>query len=122
MKLSPFITHISWGHIEVEGLGSGKDFKLYPGGGEAWDWSASATHHVPGIQLVDIHELIERGSEVIILSRGILLKLEIAPETSKFLEESGIPFHTMETKLAIALYNHQVRQNIRVGGLFHSTC
>jgi hypothetical protein len=27
---SPQITHISWGRMEVEGVGTGKDFKLYP--------------------------------------------------------------------------------------------
>lgn len=27
----------SLGHVEVEGLDLGKDFKLYPGGGREWD-------------------------------------------------------------------------------------
>ena len=30
---SPRILAVSWGRIEVEGIGAGKDFKLYPGGG-----------------------------------------------------------------------------------------
>ena len=50
-RRSPRITHISWGHMEVEGLGTGRDFKLYPGGGREWDWTETNTHHVPGIQL-----------------------------------------------------------------------
>ena len=33
----PRILRISWGRMEVQGLGAGKDFKLYPGGGRAWD-------------------------------------------------------------------------------------
>ena len=33
---SPRITHISWGRMTIEGIGTGKDFKLYPGGGHAW--------------------------------------------------------------------------------------
>jgi hypothetical protein len=32
-KSSPCINHVSWGRMEVEGLGAGRDFKLYPGGG-----------------------------------------------------------------------------------------
>ena len=40
---SPRITHISWGRMEVEGLGRGKDFKLYPGG------VASGTGAKPGL-------------------------------------------------------------------------
>ena len=30
---SPRILAVSWGRMEVEGIGAGKDFKLYPGGG-----------------------------------------------------------------------------------------
>jgi hypothetical protein len=45
----PRILEISWGCMKVEGLGSGKDFKLYPGGGRAWDWTETGTRHSPGI-------------------------------------------------------------------------
>ena len=30
---SPQINHLSWGRMEVDGVGIGKDFKLWPGGG-----------------------------------------------------------------------------------------
>ena len=55
---SPRIVRISWGHMEVEGLTPGKDFKLYPGGGRAWDWNETNTRHTPGIQPADVQELI----------------------------------------------------------------
>ena len=29
---SPQIRHLSWGRMEVDGVGVGKDFKLWPGG------------------------------------------------------------------------------------------
>jgi hypothetical protein len=48
---SPKITHISWGRMEVDDLGTGKDFKLYPGGGRAWDWNETGTQHVPGVEI-----------------------------------------------------------------------
>jgi hypothetical protein len=119
---SPSIKSIKWGEIEVEGLGKGKDFKLYPGGGRAWDWSETNTHHIPGIQILDAMELLENNSEQIVLSRGMLLKLEMCSETKDFLEQVSIQFHVMETKMAVEFYNHLVRQNVMVGGLFHSTC
>jgi hypothetical protein len=119
---SPHIKHLSWGHIEVENLGSGKDFKLYPGGGRAWDWGETNTRHVPGIQPADVEELVEYGAKVIILSRGILLRLQVCPETTSYLENIGIEFHIMETKLGAELYNHLAGKKIAVGGLFHSTC
>jgi hypothetical protein len=119
---SPCVTHVSWGRIEVEGLGTGKDFKLYPGGGRAWDWSETNTQHVPGIQPTDVKELIENGAEEIVLSRGMLVRLQVCPETEQYLQKVGVEFHVMETKLAVELYNHLASQNLKVGGLFHSTC
>src|SRR5688572_31580436 len=44
---SPRISHVSWGRMTVDGLGEGKDFKLYPGGGRAWDWAETGTRHEP---------------------------------------------------------------------------
>jgi hypothetical protein len=58
---APKIVSISWGRIEVEGLGVGKDYKLYPGGGSEWDWSQTGTRHSPGIQPADVEELLAHG-------------------------------------------------------------
>ena len=63
--------------MEVEGLGEGKDFSLYPGGGREWDWSETGTQHVPGIQPADVEELLEQGATVIVLSRGMQLRLRM---------------------------------------------
>jgi len=119
--LSPRITHISWGRMEVEGVGPGKDFKLYPGGGREWDWSETGTRHVPGIQPADVTELIERGSTVIVLSRGMDLVLQTCPETLELIRSKGIAVHVEETRAAVVLYN-QLAEEHNVGGLFHSTC
>jgi hypothetical protein len=119
---SPLITQIKWGEMEIEGIGKGKDFKLYPGGGRSWDWSETGTRHVPGIQVADISELLEHGCKEIVLSRGMLLKLEVCSETRDYLEQAGVQLHVMETKMAAELYNHLARENVMVGGLFHSTC
>ncbi len=122
IKISPRIVSISWGKMEVEGVGPGKDFKLWPGGGRAWDWTETNTHHTPGIQVADISELIDQGAEEIILSRGMLLVLQTCKETKQFLEDKAIPFHVLETKQAAALYNTLIDDGIAVGGVFHSTC
>jgi hypothetical protein len=118
---SPKITHISWGRMEVDGLGVGKDFKLYPGGGRAWDWNETGTRHVPGIQPSDVAELLDRGSTVIVLSRGMDLVLQTRPETLEVLRRRGITVHVQETRAAVALYN-RLAGDQPVGGLFHSTC
>jgi hypothetical protein len=120
-KRSPRIIHISWGHMEVEILGSGKDFKLYPGGGREWDWRETNTEHIPGIQPADVQELLENGSKVVVLSRGMELRLETCPETLQLLKDRGIDVHVEETRRAAQLYN-KLAESEWVGGLFHSTC
>jgi hypothetical protein len=120
-KRSPAITHISWGRMEVDGVGPGKDFKLYPGGGREWDWGETGTRHVPGIQPSDVQELLERGSTVVVLSRGMDLVLQTCPETLELLRSRGVTVHVEETKAAVELYN-KLAVDHAVGGLFHSTC
>ena len=118
---SPRITHVSWGRMEVDGIGTGKDFKLYPGGGRPWDWNETGTRHVPGIQPSDVAELLECESRVIVLSRGMYLVLQTCPETLDFLRARDIAVHVEETRSAVALYN-RLAESRNVGGLFHSTC
>lgn len=122
LKHSPKITHISWGIMEVEGLGKGRDFKLYPGGGREWDWTETNTHHVPGIQPADVQELLENGCEVVVLTRGMHLVLQTSPETLQVLRDKSIRVFVEETKAAVEIYNQLVNKNELVGGLFHSTC
>jgi hypothetical protein len=107
--------------MEVESLGAGRDFKLYPGGGRAWDWNETGTHHVPGIQPADVQELVDHGSEVVILTRGMQLALQTCPETLETLRKENVTCHVEETKAAVELYNRLARTQA-VGGLFHSTC
>ncbi len=97
---SPSINHISWGHMEVDNVGVGKDFKLWPGGGRVWDWRETDTHHIPGIQPTDVEELLDNGCQTIVLSRGMLLMLHTRRETLDLLDERNIPVHIAETKAA----------------------
>lgn len=118
---SPQINHVSWGRMEVEGVGAGKDFKLYPGGGRAWDWGEYGTRHDPGIQPGDVEELLNHGATVVVLSCGMEKRLKIMPETRQALADKGVEVHVAETKAAVELYNKLIETK-PVGGLFHSTC
>ena len=119
---SPRIHVVEWGAVEVEGLGRLRDAKLWPGGGREWDWRETGTHHVPGIQPADVAELLEHGTEVIVLSRGMALRLETGPETLDHLRDQSVVCHVDETRAAVRQYNRFVDEGRRVGGLFHSTC
>ena len=107
--------------MEVEEIGQGKDFKLYPGGGREWDWRETGTRHVPGIQPSDVQELLDHGATVVLLTRGMQLMLQTCPETLELLKSKGVAFHIEETSAAVALYN-KLTETEPVGGLFHSTC
>ena len=122
MATSPLILGIEWGDIEVEGLGHGRDIKLWPGGGREWDWRETDTHHVPGIQISDVQELLDHGSKVVVLTQGIQLRLQTRNETLDFLKEREVTWHIAETKEAVRIYNDLSARGERVGGLFHSTC
>ncbi|QYE33285.1 hypothetical protein KZX46_00255 (plasmid) [Polymorphobacter sp. PAMC 29334] len=121
MSTSPKITHLEWGNIEAVGVAATKDLKLFPGGGREWNWDETGTRHKPGIQLSDVQELIDRGSDVVVLTRGMHLKLQTAQETITALKAANIEVHVLETREAASLYN-QLAETRRVGGLFHSTC
>ncbi len=120
-KRSPRIARISWGRMQVEGLGAGKDFKLYPGGGRAWDWAETGTRHSPGIQPADVEELVARGATTVVLSQGMNRQLHVHPDTCRYLEERSITVHVAETREAVRIYNDLTGRAL-AGGLFHSTC
>jgi hypothetical protein len=108
--------------MNVTNLGSGKDFKLWPGGGRRWDWCETGTHHAPGIQPEDVQELIDHGCKEIVLSRGMLKRLQTCPETLDLLQNNDIEVHVDETREAADIYNELAERGVAVGGLFHSTC
>ena len=118
---SPRIVHLSWGRLEVEGHPTFKDAKLFPGGARAWDWRETGTEHVPGIQLADVEELLEHGATVVVLSRGMTGRLQVAPETLHVLKDRGVTAHVLDSEEAVHTYN-QLREEEPVGGLFHTTC
>ncbi|GIH11035.1 hypothetical protein Rhe02_91020 [Rhizocola hellebori] len=107
--------------MEVENLGPGKDFKLFPGGGREWDWSETGTRHSPGIQPADVEELLAAGATTVVLSRGMDLRLEVDPRTIALLKQREIAIHVAETREAVEIYNN-LAASTAVGGLFHSTC
>jgi len=66
------------------GIGTGKDFKLYPGGGREWVWDETGTRRSPGIEPADVEELLAHGVEVVVLSLGMYRRLQVDPRTLDF--------------------------------------
>jgi hypothetical protein len=118
---SPRISHLSWGHIEVEGYLPLKDAKIFPDGAREWDWRETGTRHVPGIQPADVRELIEHEAKAVVLSTGIWRRLKVCPETLELLAENDIQVEVLQTENAVKRFN-VLREKMPIGGLFHSTC
>jgi hypothetical protein len=119
--VSPKILGYRWGQMHVEGLGVGRDFKLYPGGGRGWDWTETGTEHYPGIQPADVQELLDHGTRVIVFGLGAQRRLRVCPETLHLLEARQIILRLAATPEAVTIYNGLAGRE-PVGGLFHTTC
>ncbi len=119
---SPKILEFQWGKMNIEHLGTGGDMKLWPGGGRPWDWGETGTHHTPGIQIADIEEVLDHGSQILVLTRGVHGALQVCPETLTYLKEHGVDAIVVTTPEGIERYNAYVEAGKRVGGVFHSTC
>jgi len=118
---APQILVICWGRMQVEGLGAGKDFKLYPGGGRPWDWAETGTGHSPGIQPADVEELVAHGADTVVLSQGMNERLQVHLATRRYLRQHSVQVHVAETRQAVKIYNDLAKGTL-VAGLFHSTC
>lgn len=119
------ITNLTWGRIEVTVNGKSRRFrdcKVWPDGAIDWDWNETGTRHQPGIQPEDIEDILARDIEVMILSRGMNLRLQTLPKTEKLLQSRGIEYHIEQTPRAIEMFNKLMRQGKKVGGIFHSSC
>ncbi len=121
-SVSPKILAFQWGSMNIENLGTGRDMKLWPGGGRPWDWGETGTQHTPGIQIADIEELLDHGSQIIVLTQGVNGRLQVCPETLTYLKEQGADAVVVTTTEGIERYNAYVETGKRVGGVFHSTC
>ena len=118
---SPRIKSVKWGRVAVEGNGSFRDVKLFPGGAREWDWKETGTAHRPGIQPADITELVEKGAKVIVLSQGMQGALQVDLDTMLALGRKKIKVHILKTEDAVRRYN-ELRKTEAVGALIHTTC
>ncbi len=119
---APQIVAHSWGRIEVEGLGSGRDWQLWPGGGCPWDWRVHDTGHFRGVAEEDVEEVVERSATTVVIGCGRLGRLRVPSALVDNFTAQGVKVIVATTGRALAIYNDLARRGVAVGGLFHSTC
>ena len=120
---SPEITKINWGSIHIEIKNKVlifKDVKLFPGGGIEWDWKITGTKHDPGIQIMDLKDLVEAGAEKIILGKGFYGRLKVQEDTIDYMKKLNLDYYILNTEDAIRQYN-RLRVKYAVGALIHTT-
>ena len=105
MQKSPKIISAVWGKMEVEGYSAGKDFILYPGGAEPWNWNDTGTTHEGGIQPQDIDKLLAKSAKKIVLTKGMTGRLRVSDAALKRLKDAGIEFMILNTDEAVEVYN-----------------
>lgn len=121
--IKPIVTAAIWGKIKISHNGVEQIYRdaiIYPSGHESWDWNISNTHHVPGVQILEIKKLVDAGCRSIILSTGFENVLQVGPETIAYMKENNIPYTILNSMDAIGRYNESSDNN--VGFLLHSTC
>jgi len=119
--LGPLIAEFRWGRIQDSVGRVFKDARLYPGGAEEWDWRRTGTRHDPGIQIGDLEDLLSTRPDVVILTRGVDLVLQVPEPTIEFVRAAGPLVLVLQTEEAVAEYNRRA-VNERVVALVHSTC
>jgi hypothetical protein len=116
------IAKFEWGEIvDAEGRVF-KDARLAPGLVEEWDWNRTGTRHRPGIQIADLDDLIALSPDVVILSRGIDLVLQVPDVTVAWARERAAEVLVLQSAEAVERYNERVLAGARVVALIHSTC
>lgn len=115
------ITNFKWGQIVDSSGRVFKDARLFPGGAEEWDWRKTGTRHDPGIQISDLEDLLATKPEVVILSRGVDLVLQVPRATVDFARSYAANVLVLQSEQAVAEYNRRVASE-RVVALIHSTC
>ena len=60
---------------------------------------------MPGIQPADVEELIERGVEAVVLSKGYWERLQVCPRTLDLLVEQNIAVEVLQTEAAVERFN-----------------
>ena len=122
--LAPQIKNMKWGEIIISQNSAEKiyrDARIFPTRSESWDWRKTGTAHNPGIQIADIEDIVSQ-SDIVILTRGVDLVLQVPQETIDYVKSKGRDCRVGQTVEMVALYNKLVNEGKKVGGVFHTTC
>ena len=115
------VASFRWGRIVDASGRVFRDVRLFPGGVEEWDWRRTGTRHDPGTQIADLADLVATKPDVVILSRGVDLILQVPRSTVDFARSHAATVLVLQSEEAAGEYNRRIAKE-RVIALLHSTC
>jgi hypothetical protein len=138
------ISSLSWGKVIVEAMnrtlpsGEGRskttvDSKVYkdvkivsmPNNDgsyvKEWNWLETGTRHIPGIQVGDFAEFVDKV-DYVVLSKGMDEMLHTTDAAKEYLKNKNKNFVILNSRDAVAEFNRLVDLGVKVGALIHSTC
>jgi len=110
------ISHYSFGSITVDGKPYSSDVIVFP------DRVVSPWWRMEGhrIQPADLKDVVDSGTEVLIVGTGASGMMRVPAETLEFLRSRGISVKVEKTASAVELYNTGSKD--RTVAAFHLTC
>lgn len=112
---------ISWSHMRMEGPGGGKDVKLYPGGGQAWDWAETGTRHLPGTGPPTSRSYWRAARPPRCCPRARQGSCTSTRPAATTWSSTASRVHVARTRQAEKI-NNELAERARLPRLFHSTC
>lgn len=111
------IEHYDFGKIKIDGKIYTHDLIIFSD--EIKEWWRDESHWVV---IDDLREVVEKKPKVLVIGTGYSGIMEVAEETKKFLEESGIKVIIEPTKKACEIFNKLSSENENVIAALHLTC
>ncbi len=109
------IEKYSFGHIKIDGKEYTDDVIIKED--SVREWWRKESHNV---DKDDIKEVLEEKPELVVIGTGDSERMEVPPETKKFIKEKGIRLIVEKTEKAVRTFNGAEEKN-KMAAL-HLTC
>ena len=112
------INSYSFGSITIDNKIYQKDIIVFPEKVRP-NWIRITGH---SLELEDIKEIIAYNPETLIIGTGAYGSMTVPSSTKEALSRRKIKLIAEDTKKACALFNENIKNNIKTVGTFHLTC
>jgi hypothetical protein len=112
------IDSYQFGEIVIDGVSYSSDLIIL-GDTIQSNWWRKQGHY---LAVEDIEVVIAAAPSVLVVGCGASGLMEVAEDTRKFLQQSGIRLEALNTKQAVSRFNELSQKGINVAAALHLTC